>query len=220
MDIRISDELKQVLPGLKLGGLLLSLKTEPLNDTVKALLTGETDKLALDLTPASIREMDTVKATKNAYRKLGKDPNRYRPAAESLLRRVANGKGLYHINNVVDILNLVSVKTGFSICGYDYEKLSGAITMGVGAAGEPYEGIGRGELNIEKLPVFRDTNGAFGTPTSDSVRTMVTETTTRFLFLIIGLEDSDALMKEALAEAAALYATHADATIEQEIFVD
>ena len=39
-------------------------------------------------------------------------------AAESLMRRVASGKGLYQINNVVDALNVISVKTGFSICGY------------------------------------------------------------------------------------------------------
>ena len=54
--------------------------------------------------------MHTVKATKNAYRTLGKDPNRYRPAAESLMRRIANGKGLYQISNVVDVLNYISIK--------------------------------------------------------------------------------------------------------------
>lgn len=159
------------------------------------LLTNRIKQLEPVLTPESIRELSTVKANKDAYRKLGKDPNRYRPAAESLLRRVANGKGLYHINNVVDILNLISVKTGFSICGYDMDQITGTIQMGIGLEGEPYEGIGRGVLNVENLPIFRDEQGGFGTPTSDSVRTMVTEQTRRYLMIIIGFEGKEPIEK-------------------------
>jgi DNA/RNA-binding domain of Phe-tRNA-synthetase-like protein len=106
-------------------------------------------------------------------------------SAEALLRRVVQGKGLYRVNNVVDLLNLVSVSTGFSIGGYDAEKIAGEVVFGIGRENEPYEGIGRGELNIESLPAFRDNLGAFGTPTSDSVRTSVTWNTKRFLMIII-----------------------------------
>jgi DNA/RNA-binding domain of Phe-tRNA-synthetase-like protein len=106
-------------------------------------------------------------------------------SAEALLRRVANGKGLYRISNVVDQLNLVSVTSGFSIGGYDEEQIVGNIHLGIGAKDEPYQGIGRGELNIAGLPVFRDDLGAFGTPTSDSERTSVSEKTHRFLMIII-----------------------------------
>ena len=84
----------------------------------------------------------------------------------------------------MDLLNLVSVKSGFSIGGYDAEKILGEVILGIGKANEPYEAIGRGELNIEFLPTFRDSSGAFGSPTSDSTRTMVTPKTTRFLMPI------------------------------------
>jgi DNA/RNA-binding domain of Phe-tRNA-synthetase-like protein len=85
---------------------------------------------------------------------------------------------------MVDILNLGSIQTGFSIGGYDADTIIGNVSFGIGKPGEPYEGIGRGSLNIENLPVFRDSQGAFGTSTSDSVRTMVTENTKRFLMVI------------------------------------
>ena len=49
--------------------------------------------------------------------------------------------------------------------------MGGADTLGVGKAGEPYEGIGRGTINIEGLPVYRDQIGGVGTPTSDNERT-------------------------------------------------
>lgn len=54
------------------------------------------------------------------------------------------------------------------------QKVIGEVSLGVGREGEPYQAIGRGELNIAYLPVFRDEKGAFGTPTSDSVRTSIT----------------------------------------------
>ncbi|HLN74175.1 MAG TPA: phenylalanine--tRNA ligase beta subunit-related protein, partial [Prolixibacteraceae bacterium] len=105
------------------------------------------------------------------------------------------GKGLYRISNVVDQLNLVSVMSGFSIGGYDAEKIAGDICFGIGKSGEPYTGIGRGELNIENLPVFRDELGAFGTPTSDSQRTEVTPDTRKFLMVLIDFESSSELEK-------------------------
>lgn len=193
MNIKISEEVKAKLPDIVLGVINIEVETGTTPDEVKNVFNKRVAELEKKLTPEIIREMPTVKANKDAYRKLGKDPNRYRPSSESLLRRVANGKGLYFINNVVDILNLVSIDTGYSICGYDADKIEGDVVLGVGAKDEPYEGIGRGALNIEKLPVFRDEAGAFGTPTSDSVRTMVTEDTTRFLMIIIAFGNIEVL---------------------------
>ncbi|MCG8579309.1 MAG: hypothetical protein MI866_05305 [Bacteroidales bacterium] len=203
MKITIDAKLKETLPGLILGGFIVDVKVNEPQADLLSLLDDEVKKLESVHTPESIREMSTVKANKNAYRALGKDPNRYRPAAEALLRRVANGKGLYHINNVVDILNLTSVKTGFSICGYNYKAIEGEVSMGIGEENEPYQGIGRGDVNIEKLPVFRDARGAFGNPTSDSTRTMVTDDTAQFLMIIIGFEGKEPI-NTALDEALAL----------------
>ena len=132
-----------------------------------------------------ISKIPAIAASRKAKKAFGKDPARYRLSAEALLRRMVNRGEIYQINNVVDLLNLVSVSTGFSIGGYDVEKISGKVEFGIGRTNEPYQGIGRGELNIEFMPVFRDDLGAFGTPTSDSVRTSVLLETKRFLMIII-----------------------------------
>ncbi len=193
--IKIEPGLKQKLPSITLGCIQAKVHVSPSPDVLSQFIHKNIEQIAVSLTAESIRQMDTVKATKDAYRSLGKDPNRYRPAAEALMRRIANGKGLYQISNVVDILNFISVKTGYSICGYDAHSISGEIVMGIGDTNEPYEGIGRGVLNIESLPVFRDDLGGFGTPTSDSVRTMITEKTNEILFIFIGLGDKNELEK-------------------------
>ncbi len=219
MPITVSDKLKTILPGLKLCGFVCSVEVKPSPDLLVEHINDVISQLERTLTPESIRNMAAVKANKDAYRRLGKDPNRYRPASESLLRRIASGKGLYFINNVVDILNLVSISTGYSICGYDSDTITGNIVMDVGCEGEPYEGIGRGELNIESLPVFRDSSGAFGTPTSDSVRTQVGFHTKRFMMIIIGFGDAGEMVA-ASDEAIRLLENYAEGEVIERFFIN
>ncbi|WP_291860269.1 B3/4 domain-containing protein [Marinilabilia sp.] len=205
--INFLPEISEVFSDLKLGCLLSSVIVEEASEELVQKMKNEIDLLSTQLDAETIRELPPVKALKQSYRALGKDPNRYRPAAESLLRRVSKGKGLYHVNNVVDCLNLVSVKTGFSICGYDLSRINGDVSLGKGKAGEPYEGIGRGDLNIENLPVFRDSTGAFGSPTSDSARTLIDSETQSVLMIIPsfdgdkeGLERATEMLSEALRQ--------------------
>ena len=65
--------------------------------------------------------------------------------------------------------------------------------LGVGREGEIYHGIGRGELNIAGLPVYRDAVGGVGTPTSDEERTKIGLDTTRLLMIINGYSGLDGL---------------------------
>ena len=118
-------------------------------------------------------------ATRNLYKALGKDPNRYRVSSEALCRRVVKGMDLYRIDTLVDLINLVSMVSGYAIGGFDADKIVGDnVTLGVGEQDEKFEGIGRGLLNIEGLPVYRDAIGGIGTPTSDEERTKITLATT------------------------------------------
>ena len=136
-----------------------------------------------------INSIPAIAATRKAYKACGKDPNRYRPSQEQMMRRIVKGLGLYNVNALVDAGNELSLKTGCSVGCFDADKVKGnVITLGIGRAGEPYEGIGRGELNIEGLPVFRDSIGGIGSPTSDNVRTMLTLDTKR-IFVTVHLFD-------------------------------
>lgn len=192
-EVMISPELLSRCPKLRLGCIEAKVVVDNADERLLAEIR---DRLALIqqlLKIEDIAQLPAIEASRKAYRACGKDPARYRLSAEALLRRVVSGKGLYQINNVVDQLNLVSVTGGFSIGGYDAGKIQGDIVFGIGLAEEPYEGIGRGVLNIENLPVFRDDAGAFGTPTSDSQRTEVTHETSDFLMILVDFGGSDQL---------------------------
>ncbi len=141
-----------------------------------------------------VKRISAIEWTRNAYKRLGKDPNRYRPSAEALGRRILRDLPLYQIDTLVDLINLASIRTGYSIGGFDADKIEGdVLTLGIGKADEPYEAIGRGKLNIQGLPVYRDALGGVGTPTSDNERTKIDLNTTHFLAIINGYDGKEGL---------------------------
>ena len=145
-----------------------------------------------ELTTESLKEMTSIAATRRVYKACGKDPSRYRPASEALIRRVLQGKELYQRDTLVDLVNLASIAFGYSIGGFDADKFVGdTLTLGVGREGEPYEGIGRGMINIHGLPVYRDAEGGVGTPTSDHERTKMTIDTRHLVVLINGYDGNE-----------------------------
>ncbi len=165
-------------------------------------------KVQDNYTLENLTQQINIKKSREAYKTLGKEPSRYRVSSEALIRRILQGKGLYNINNVVDTNNLISIETGYSVGSYDLENLQGDINFRTGKEKEQYQGIGKEIINIEKLPVFADDIGAYGSPTSDSTRAMITEKSKNILTVLIsfngnnGLEDSINLAKDYLIKYA------------------
>lgn len=144
------------------------------------------------LTTETLKQIPSIAATRRVYRACGKDPSRYRPASEALIRRLLQGKSLYQIDTLVDLINLASIAYGYSIGGFDADKFKGdTLTLGIGREGEPYEGIHRGMINIAGLPVYRDAEGGVGTPTSDNERTKIELGTTHLVVLINGYDGDE-----------------------------
>jgi len=191
VNITLLNELKEKVPSIKLSCIECDVFVMETNDVLWDEIRKKINEISTSLKTDQISKIPAIAASRKAYKACGKDPARYRLSAEALLRRVVKRKELYQVNNVVDTLNLVSISTGYSIGGYDAHKIEGDVTFGIGTAKEPYNGIGRGHLNIEFLPAFRDNKAAFGTPTSDSERTAVSSETNRFLMVIIDYGGGD-----------------------------
>ena len=197
MNIIVSQEIEQVCPGF-VGA---AVEAQVVNTPFCAPLWDEIheceERFRRDLTTESLKSLSGIAATRAVYKKCGKDPSRYRPASEQLIRRMLQGKELYQIDTLVDLVNLASIVFGYSIGGFDADKIVGdTLTLGVGREGEPYEGIGRGMLNIAGLPVYRDAQGGVGTPTSDNERTKMTLDTTHLLVLINGYDGDEQRVRQ------------------------
>lgn len=199
INIIVSDEIETVCPGFVGAAVEATAQNSGHSDALWQEIGALSADYRSRLTTESLKQMPAIEATRRVYRACGKDPSRYRPSGEALIRRVLQGKELYRIDTLVDLVNLASMAYGYSIGGFDADKFCGdTLTLGIGREGEPYEGIGRGLLNIAGLPVYRDAKGGVGTPTSDNERTKMTLETTHVLFLVNGY-DGDNKQVEACA---------------------
>ena len=209
LSIHIDASIRTACPDAAIGCLTAHVQTQPSPAPLLSLLEEEERRLSAR-TVARIGENTAVAATRDAYRAFGKDPHRYRNSAEAMMRRLAQGKGLYTINNVVEINNLLSLQSGHSMGAYDSGMLSGSLNWRVGQEGERYPGIGKEAINLQGLPVLCDEQGPFGNPSSDCTRAMITNATKRLLFCIYAFDGPERL-PALLAQASDLFAAHARA---------
>ena len=192
MHIIVSQEIESVCPEFVGAAVEAKVVNTPYSKELWDEIHALEDRFREELTTESLKDLPSIAATRRVYKACGKDPSRYRPASEQLIRRMLQGKELYQIDTLVDLINLASIAYGYSIGGFDADKFVGdTLTLGVGREGEPYEGIGRGMLNIAGLPVYRDAEGGVGTPTSDHERTKITLGTTHLVVLINGYDGNE-----------------------------
>ena len=197
MEIIVSNEIENVCPNFIGACVEAKVKNSQYCQDLWNEINTLGDEFKNKLTIETLKEISGIAATRRIYRICGKDPSRYRPAAEALIRRILQGKTLYQIDTLVDLINLASMKYGYSLGGFDADKIVGnTLELGVGKEGEPYEGIGRGMINIQGLPVYRDGIGGVGTPTSDNERTKITINTNHLLVLINGYDGNEALVRQ------------------------
>lgn len=185
IEIKFSDDIKQKVSHLRVLQVEADIINSPTSDELWQAIERFMNSFRETHEMSDINKRPEIAATRQAYKILGKEPNRYRPSAEALCRRAVKDMPLYRTLSAIDVINLISMASGHSIGGFDRDKIVGeSITLGVGVKDEPFEAIGRGALNIEFLPVYRDEVGGIGTPTSDNERTKLTEGTTHLLMTV------------------------------------
>ena len=210
MNLTISDELTTRWSKLSVGVLRAKVKNSLTSPELWQEIENEVAVIRSKYDTNTIKERSGIVATRNAYKATGKDPSRYRPSNEQLARRVIQGKDLYSVDTLVDIGNLVSLRSGYSIGVLDSQKIVGDVVLGVGRHEEPYEGIGRGLLNIEGLPVYRDNLGGIATPTSDSMRTKISDETVNICVFFNGYDGDEDNISNAIELMKSLLEKYAD----------
>ncbi|MFR1708673.1 MAG: B3/4 domain-containing protein [Clostridium sp.] len=186
INIEISKDLKEKCSEIAIGCIEAKVKVkEKANIELWKAIEKRCNDIQETVKADEILKIKNIDISRRAYKAFGKDPSRYRLSSESLVKRIVKGNNLYQVNNIVDINNLLSLTSFNSVGTYDKNKISNDIIFTLGIKGEAYEGIGRGSINLENLPVFRDKNGNFGSTTSDSTRSMIDADTTDLIMNII-----------------------------------
>lgn len=180
IQVLIDPRIVEVCPEMRIGLINATVVNEPTCDALWAEIEEAAEDIRRQYELLEINQRPAIAGTRRLYKALGKDPSRYRVASEALCRRIIRGLGIYRLTTLIDVVNLVSIKSGYAISGLDADCIVGdTLTMSVGTADDVYHGIGRGELNIEGMPVYRDAAGPIATPTSDEERTKFTDKTVK-----------------------------------------
>jgi DNA/RNA-binding domain of Phe-tRNA-synthetase-like protein len=206
------------LPDVKLGVVEADgLRVAPAEEALARLMDDLCDRKRREFTVESLADAEPARAVRAMFRAWDMDPSKYRPSSEALLRRIVQGKGLYRVSNVVDIGNVGSIETGWPFGCYDRSRIRPPILFRHGTTSERYEGIGKRTWHLEGRPVLADPDGPFGSPISDSTRTMITEAVHDALIIIYApssapdasVESAASRLRERLAEFAGATATRA-----------
>lgn len=190
MIITITKELSNKLPNFNIYAYSMDVKVED-SKIIESKIKQLEHDIPNNYTLEEVLLIPSIKNARDGYKKLGKDPSRYRLACESLFRRLVKNKGLYFVNNVVDAGNVLSIELAKSTAVLDYDKLKGNIQIRIGTENDIYYGINRGLINVTNIPLYVDDESPFGSPTSDTMRTSVTEDTKKILLMVICFDDLD-----------------------------
>ena len=176
--VNIDPRILDACPETRIGLVRATVVNGPTSDALWAEIEAAANEIKQRYELLEINQRPAIAGTRRLYKALGKDPSRYRVASEALCRRIIRDLGIYRLTTLIDVVNLVSIKSGYAISGLDGDRIEGdTLTMSVGTAEDVYNGIGRGLLNIAGMPVYRDAKGPIATPTSDEERTKFTEQT-------------------------------------------
>ncbi|MBR7012904.1 MAG: hypothetical protein IKI10_08435 [Muribaculaceae bacterium] len=219
IQVSIDPRILAACPECRIGLISATVVNEPTCDELWAKIEAAAENIKQRYELLEINQRPAIAGTRHLYKALGKDPSRYRVSSEALCRRIIRGLGIYRLTTLIDVVNLVSIKSGYAISGLDGDRIEGnTLTMSVGRADDVYNGIGRGLLNIEGMPVYRDAMGPIATPTSDEERTKFTDQTVKAQININAFAPEMPL-EEAVDWMAALLKKYAHATdVETMIF--
>lgn len=202
MEIQLSSELPEQIPGFKLG--IIEYKNITVGDSpqmLKGRLQLFQESIFFDLEDKPVTELPGIRDWRQIFKKLGKDPNRYRHSAEALYRRVQKQNYLTSVQSAIDMNNFFSLQYQVPIGLYDQDKLKVPVKIRVGLEGEFYKGLNGRENSVDRLIVAVDSQGPFGSPFVDSERTCVTLETKNALQIIFLQPSTDWINAEKLTES-------------------
>jgi DNA/RNA-binding domain of Phe-tRNA-synthetase-like protein len=207
--IDFSETIQSKIPGLRIGVLNCSrFEVRKESDYVAEQFTVLEQYIKEKFYENAPSTDSNVSAVRRMYRRIGWEPTQYRPSSEAMIRRFLKNKGLYRINNAVDLGNVASTRYHLPMGLYDRDKILGMILVDVGQDGETYRGISKDVIHADGKLVLRDKRGIFGNPTADSLRTSIGESSTNILALFFTPPEIDQLyISETLAYLRKLYKT-------------
>lgn len=206
MEFIVSEKIFEKFPDIKIGIIVVSdVDNKGENEGVAKLLgySQNTIKEKFDLqTPA---ENPTIKKWRQIYSSFGSKPSDYRSSIESIIRSILSGRGVRHINKLVDMYNHISMKHIVPAGGEDIDMIEGNIHLKFSNGEEKFIPLGSGkEDNPYKGEVIYCDDGGnvlcrrWNWRESD--KTKITEGTKNAIIVVEGFDSTVSDASEELSE--------------------
>lgn len=151
MRIIVSEDIKNICPVFVGSCITATVCNTSYSDALWMEIKETCRNIRESFTLDAVKEIPAIAATREIYKICGKDPSRYRPAAEALMRRVIQGKSLYQCDTLVDLTNMASMISGYSLGAFDSDKFHGdTLVLGIGRAGNHMKAL------VAVCSIYRD----------------------------------------------------------------
>lgn len=187
----IDETIKKISPNFKIKSCNVSKAViSSSSDRIKKHVKSELEKIcSVFKTREDVYSDEIIRGLRELYKSWKIDPSRYRPSPERILRKLTGGKDFSFINNLVDLANIISVKYRIPVSLYDLAKVEGNLIIKKCENEGTYIGITGMEIGTKDKVLFFDNIGPLGSPTTDSDRAKITESTEKIVFLVYGPEN-------------------------------
>lgn len=147
----ITDVVYAIGYGLNPAAELTEALKQEIQEKGQAVVEGEYDELITGEVVEGYREL-----VKKAGRSVKKNP----PTVAGFLENIKHRGSMPHINSIVDIYNLESLRSGLATGGHDLDAVHGDVVVMVSGREDTFTAIGGSEKHVEPTDfVYRDDNG-------------------------------------------------------------
>lgn len=187
LSLTIADYLAHACPNLRLAALVASVSANAVgSDRIGAALEAIARDIAAAPDPMAHPRLVAMDET---FRRAGANPKRYAPAASALVKRIAQGRDLARISDLVDTNNVLSLTLRIPCGIYDRDHIAGSrLTFDLGAMQPTYLGVDQVEQRTQGKLLLTDRDKVLGGPHADAYPTRITPET-RHVLVVLYLPD-------------------------------
>ncbi len=193
MKLKIDNRIFEKFPSLMIGVVVAKgINNKGTNKEVMKLLKEQERKIKETFNSETLSEHPKIQAWREAYSSFGAKPKKYRCSVENLYRMIIDNIPLNHINALVDIYNVVSLKHTVPVGGDDLDKVDGDIVLTIADGTETFNQLNSEEVNNPKPQevIYRDDKGVLCRRWNwrESDKSKMTEDTKNVVLVIEGLD--------------------------------
>jgi DNA/RNA-binding domain of Phe-tRNA-synthetase-like protein len=144
---RYDAALLDTYPSIVGGMIAARVRNAPTPPDLLAQFSAEQQATLARIGSTPLSDLPSLSAWRGAFRRFGVDPTQYRSACEALLRRLTKKGDIPSINALVDIGNLVSIRSALPVAMLDTRALAGGLTARFADGGETFTNLDQSQVD-------------------------------------------------------------------------